>query len=125
MLLLTWLPLSMHSRTQPREWCHPQRVSIPTTSNPIKIITHRHAQVILDFVKLTINTINHKGHGTGRFVHGLQSVTGSKNFQRLEDFTGHLAVPTQRHRGFYLALVQCLGRYVTLAADNNLCLLME
>lgn len=54
----------IQSRISAREWFRPQWVCFPTSVKVVKIILHRHTQrkfleIILDFVKLTIDTKRH------------------------------------------------------------------
>lgn len=108
---------SMTFKTWPRY--HPQWASIPT-SNPIKIISHGHAQVVLGIIDSTINTADHKGRGTGVFAHVLHSLF--KSVPKTREF----------HKSFNQTYIKALsgfstvlGQHVTLAADNDPCSLME
>lgn len=55
--------LHLHSEaSQPREWCYPEWAGLPISIHAIMTTSHRHAhrsvfQVILDSVKLTINSV--------------------------------------------------------------------
>lgn len=94
---------SMTFKTWPRY--HPQWASIPT-SNPIKIISHGHAQVVLGIIDSTINTADHKGRGTGVFAHVLHSLFKS--------------VPKTRevHKSFNQTYIKALSGFSTVLVQT-------